>query len=579
MTQRFLLILFIGATTTAFTQAFGQSPFVPLNTDYYHLIDRTEIRHGQWAEGFHSSMKPYSRQSVVQLLDSIQPGPDYQPSDTDLFNFAYLRDDSWEWAANPDNTGNSKRPVFGKLYNKKADFYSHKTADFDIHVNPVVSFGMGQDQVAPRVGAGELGILPASVGRPYISTRGAELRGNIQKRLGFYAFVADNQVIFPFYASQYRLLYGLADGNVGFAPGEGVAKPLPNNGADFITARGYITFNFLKIVNLQFGHDRNFIGNGFRSLLLSDNSAPYLFLKLTTQFGKFQYTNLFAEMTNSDITVPTTQPKVQKFATMHHLSMNVGRHLNIGLFESEIFSRDRLDLNYLNPVIFYRYVESYRGSSDNAFIGLDAKALLWNRVQVYGQFMLDEFLIDKLRAGTGSWVNKFAAQIGAKYVDVLGVPNLDLQTEFNLVRPYTYSHFGSQTNYTHFSQPLAHPMGANFTEALAIVRYQRKRLTTSGILSVIRYGADPSADQNYGGNIRLTYNTRVREEGNFIAQGRQQLTTFADLRLSYMARHNVFVDARYLYRFTDSQYRAASYTEQLASIALRWNLPYRNYVF
>ena len=111
--------------------------------------------------------------------------------------------------------------------------------------------------------------------------------------------------------------------------------------------------------------------------------------------------------------------------------------------------------------------------------------------------MLDEFRLKPLLAGKGDWTNKFALQVGAKYIDAFTVPNLDLQTEFNLARPYTYSHEASptvtsgQTNYAHYSQPLAHPLGGNFMEGLGIVRYQRKRLSANGIFGVMMYGTDP----------------------------------------------------------------------------------------
>lgn len=573
----------------------AQSPFVPLNADYYHLIDRLEIRQGHWAEGFHSSVKPYNRHSVIQLTDSLLANPGRDFSDTDYFNFGYLRDDSWEWVRSPADSaiadpftrhlrlppspGDSEKPLLRHFYRKKADFYSLQTPDFDLHVNPVVYVGIGVDKVSAQ---SEVPIDPSPY--TFVNTRGLEVRGTIGKKLGFYTFFADNQAIYPYYITDYEQNYHSRT-EVGFAPGEAFAKPFRTNGTDFLTARGYFTLNALKIINIQFGHDRNFFGNGFRSLLLSDNSAPYLFLKLSTRFGRrFQYTNLFTELQNTQDVLPGNTLITQKFAAMHHLSVNVTPNINFGVFEAEVFSRDRLDLNYLNPIIFYRFVESYRGSADNAMIGLDFKATLLTRFLFYSQFMLDEFLLRDLIGGRGSWTNKFALQVGAKYIDAFNVPNLDLQAEMNLARPYTYSHQttqyvqAGQGNYAHYSQPMAHPLGANFVEGLGIVRYQRKKLSGTGIFSVMMYGADPPG-RNYGGNILLDYDTRVRDDGNFIGQGRKTVITSADLRASYMIRHNIFLEGRLLYRFKDSQYRPDSYTDHIASFALRWNLPYRNFVF
>jgi len=580
--------------------AVAQSPFVPLNTDYYHLIDRFEIRQNRWAEGFHSSVKPYNRQGIIQLTDSVIAHPTRDLSDTDYFNLDYLRNDSWELvnsrfdslAVDPFSRhlmptagpGDSRKPFLTNFYRKKADFYSLKTPDFDLHVNPVFYFGLGAESVTYR--DREDPAPPNKSQTLFVNTRGLEVRGTIAKRLGFYTFFADNQAVYPEYIQQYGQTYSRYDIEGASAPGQSFVKPFRTNGVDYLSARGYITFDALKIINVQFGHDRTFIGNGFRSLLLSDNAPPYLFARFTTRLGRrIQYTNLFTQLQNTQVPLAAGVRQIPpKFAAMHHLSVNIGDHVNVGVFEAEVFSRDRLDLSYLNPVILYRYVESSQGSADNAMIGIDAKANFLSHFMVYTQVMLDEFVLRELRAGNGSWTNKFAMQLGGKYIDAFGIPNLDLQLEANLARPYTYSHEGSptvsagQTNYAHYSQPLAHPLGANFVEGLGIVRYQHKRLSLNGIFGVMTSGADLPG-RNYGGNILLDYNTRVRNEGNFIGQGRKTITTYADLRASYMARHNVFLEGRVLYRYQDSQNRQNKYTDQVATLALRWNLPHSNWVF
>lgn len=581
--------------------AFTQSPFIPLNQDYYHLIDRYEIRLGRWADQHHSTVKPYNRQAVMQLIDTLENDPDRDIafSKTDLFNLGYLRDDSWEWASPQpvkaefprvsvafgqstdssatqsvilryEEPGNSRRPLLGFFYRKKADFYSIKTDEFDLHISPVLNVGFGRDR--------------ALTDPLFINTRGLEVRGSIGRKLGFYSYFSDNQAYYPRYVKEYGRIgdenrYILTAAGGGIAPGQGVVKVFNNQGADFLEARGYITFNALKIINIQLGHDRNFIGNGIRSLLLSDNAAPYLFLKFQTRFGKrFQYTNLFTELQNGQVTLSGIDLLPQKFTTMHHLSINLSRRINLGLFEAEVYSRDRFDINYLNPVILYRYVESARGSADNAFIGFDLKVNAASQLQVYGQLMLDEFLIREIRAARGSWTNKFAAQAGFKYIDVLGIANLDLQGEFNFARPYTYAHKSGQTNYAHYNQPMAHPLGANFMEGLGTLRYQNRRLSVNGTFALMMYGTDPPG-RNYGGNILKDYEIRLRDTENYVGQGRQNIATYADLRATYMLKHNLFLEARYLNRALDSQYKPDVYTSTVASFSLRWNAPYRQWIF
>ena len=53
-----------------------------------------------------------------------------------------------------------------------------------------------------------------------------------------------------------------------------------------------------KFITADFGKGRHFIGNGYRSLLLSDNQTPYPFLKLTTEFGRVKYYNLYTTFLN-----------------------------------------------------------------------------------------------------------------------------------------------------------------------------------------------------------------------------------------------------------------------------------------
>ena len=567
-----LLYVLAGCIAGFCSSAVAQSPYIPLSSDSYHLIDRMEIRQGRWSEGFHSSFKPYNRQSVIQLTDSVLTNDTYTLSSTDRFNLSYLRNDSWEWVKPLTDSvhldpiarhsvvpgvrpGDSQKPFLSLFYQKKADFYSFQNADLDLHVNPVIYFDYTKEQ--------------ANTQSLYTNTRGLEVRGTILKKLGFYTFFSDNQAFYPRYIAEYSQLYKRNAVDAGFAPGEGLAKLYRNRGADYLSARGHITFNVLKAINVQFGHDRNFIGNGYRSLFLSDNAAPYLFLKLTTRLGKhIQYTNLFTELQNVQPPLVANELIPNKYLSLHHLSVNIGKHVNLGVFEGVVYSRDRIELGYFNPIILYRFVESYRGSADNTLAGVDIKVNFLKHFLFYDQLMLDEFRISDLRAGRGSWTNKFANQIGLKYIDAFGVQNLDLQTEFNLARPYTYSHFNGQTNYVHYNQPLAHPLGANFFEWLGIARYQRERLFVTGLVSVMQFGEDPPG-RNYGHNILVTYESRFRDESNFIGQGRQTIVSYIEGRASYMLRHNLFIDGRYLYRLRSSQFRSSESTTNLGTIGLR----------
>lgn len=548
--------------------AVAQSQYIPLNDDYYHLIDRYEIRRGRLNEDFHIGVKPFQRSAVTSFLDSIKADRTMPLNDTDFFNLDYLRQDSWEWSS--DQTPMSKKTLWKRFYRKPSDFYYVQNKNFDLHLSPVTQLILGGEN--------------NSKDYLWLTARGVELRGNIGKKLGFYTYVSDTQAMFPQYVRNFTL--SAREIYVGYPvyllPGEGNVKSFSTRGMDFISARGYITFNPIKQINIQFGHDRNFIGNGYRSMVLSDWSSPYLFLRMTTQLGKFQYTNLWCGMLYYTDNRGKEVPINKKYAAIHHLSINLGRNFNIGIFEAEMFGRDNkvFDPHYLNPIIFYRYLENYLGSADNALLGLDIKWNFLKRFSFYSQFMLDEFKTSDYFGKKGSMNKKYAFQAGVKHVDFLGIPNLDLQVELNLARPYTYSHFTGYTNYVHNDLSLAHPLGANFWEVLGIARYQpTRRLTFYGTFSRSNKGIDID-ERNWGGNIYRDYlKDAPRETGTYIGQGTPVDLTFSDIRASYMLKHNFFIDGRLMFRNQVSPAASVNLKTNLATVGFRFNLPYRQQVF
>lgn len=542
----------------------AQSSYLSLDPTYTHWVDRYEVLSGEIAPEFHTSQKPYRRSDVVEFIERME-ADSANWSKTDRENFAYLKADSWEFAKD-STAGDSKKPTLKHFYKKRGDIYHVQTGGLDLHVQPVVGLSVGKE---------------SEISEPtYMNTRGVQLRGMIDKKVGFQTFLADNQMRFPSYVRA-RV------GETSAIPGEGFWKPFGTGGYDFLTARGHITFDLTDHIGFQFGHDQNQIGNGERSLILSGYSPAYTFLKFQTKVWKLQYTNIFAELTADILTDPTGVPfgvdkYPNKHMAFHHLSLNVGKNLNIGVFEAIMYTRgdsagdSRWDVGYLNPVIFYRSIEQNLGSDDNALLGVDFKWNFLRHFQMYGQVVLDEFVISEVRAGNGWWANKQSAQLGVKYLNAFGLRNLDLQGEFNVIRPYMYTHTPARTSYTHYNQPLAHPNGANMYEMVGVARYQpTQKLMLTGKLIYTRFGAD-TASSNFGSDLLQPNDQNRTEYGNTIAQGLTINQIFLDLTVSYMLRHNLFLDLQATYRRQE-----AAELEELSSdllfgqMAVRWNLPQR----
>ena len=90
---------------------------------------------------------------------------------------------------------------------------------------------------------------------------------------------------------------------------------------------------------------------------------------------------------------------------MHRLGVNITKSFELGVFETII--SEEANINYFNPIVFYRAIEQQEGSPDNSLLGIDFNYSHKGKFQFYGQFILDEFVIDALRNGEGDWRNKF----------------------------------------------------------------------------------------------------------------------------------------------------------------------------
>ena len=554
----------------------AQETYMPLDPEKYHFYERMDILSGKKTEGSGSAFKPFYRPDLKIMTDSALAN--YKKvSKADSFQVSYMQNDQWD-LYDKEGLGDSKRAIFKTFYRKKNALLHTQKEYFKIQINPVLNL---QGGVQKRDSTSET---------LYINTRGVELRGSIDNKIGFYFFAADNQATFQDYAMERTRLAGFSDPVV---PGEAFAKPFKQNkGVDFLTGRGYITWGVTKHIKMQFGHDKNFIGDGYRSLFLSDYSAPYTFLKINTKIWKFNYTNLFADLNAGYIQMTPTRGERynRKILSLHHLSMNVRPNLTIGLFESVMHGPKNGDstdaqyqLSYFNPIIFYRYIEQYHGSNDNAFVGLDYKWNFLNHFSLYGQFLFDEFVLNEVKSRSKWWANKQAFQVGLKYINALGVKNLDFQSEFNYVRPYTYSHITNYTSYTHYNQALAHPMGANFWEWIGIVRFQpAKKLFLTGKMFYIKTGEDSSNvgsqyTNNNGGNISKSYLDVASKKpyGNDMLQGIATDIIMVSLQASYMVKHNLFLDLYLQQRVKNSAMASRNSSSTSVTAGIRWNTAWR----
>ena len=516
-------------------EVLAQSSFLPQGSKFDHFLDRMEILQQNDPELNISTAKPISRRAAVriaELADSLHkfyPYDDYYHlSKVDQANLASLLLNNSEWVTGNKDSFSSKKPFLNAFYKDKANFYEVNEKDFFLAINPAI-----QQTQSYETGNKE---------RVFLNSKGLTLRGMIAGKLGFSAYLTDNQERGPGFVMDRIHQFDAV-------PGAGYYKDFHKTGVDYFDNRASIYFNACKYFDIQFGYDKNFIGNGYRSLFLSDFSAPYLFLKINTRIWKLNYENIFMELI-SQHPIGTDYQYPKKYATVHHLSVNATSWLNIGLYENIVYSRpDHYEFSYLNPVIFLVSAQQENGSPDKTTTGLDFKANIGHAVQVYGQILINEFILNQvIHYSRGYWANKQGLQLGLKYIDAFQIRNFDLQLETNVVRPFTYQHDDTVSNYSHYNQPLAHPLGANFYEFIAIAHYQPTyKWNIEGKVIYYKQGLD-SAGVNFGGNIFENYTTRPRDYGFSIGSGIPATCLNLSGLVSYQWKENLFLELSAMYR-------------------------------
>lgn len=376
----------------------------------------------------------------------------------------------------------------------------------------------------------------------YINTRGIQVQGGLGKELDFTTTIYESQGRFADYFNRYSESIKPSGGNPAVIPSIGIAKEFKTDAYDMPLAEANLTYTPSKMINLQLGYGRNFIGDGYRSLITTDGVSPNPYFKINTSFWKIKYTNTYTWLKDvrTDATVDGTYAR--KFMANHYLSWNATKRLNIGFFESVVWSNQNnrgFDMSFVNPIIFYRSVEFASSSkSGNALLGITSKYKWNNKINLYAQFLLDEFALGDVKKQDKSWRNKFAYQFGAKYYNAFGIENLLLQAEYNRVRPYVYSHSDPLTNYASVNQSLGHQWGGNFSEFVAIARYHKGRIFADAKLTAGTRGFDFDTTENtlnYGGNIYKDYDENRAFDTNVkIGQGNKITIFIADLQAGYL---------------------------------------------
>jgi len=531
--MRITLIAWMACLLPFWTHA-QSSDLRPDDRDWL-LIERMMVRH-QLLEESHLSIRNYRRDHLNQAFLNA----DWNGQDSAQWHRLLGRhndytglSDSVSLALRQKGVPESRKGIWNTFYTNPFYFFQTNQKGFYGRINPIIYLSGGDSRFKGL----------------FHNTRGVDLRGGIDGKVFFQFEFLENQVFFPSYVDEFIQTYRAL-------PQNGLIKGFSSDllgltgGRDFQNSRGSVSWQFSKHITGRMGYGRNFIGDGLRSLILSDFSNNYFYGRIDTRIWKFHYTNLWGQLAADNPSIIRGDNLITpKWFALHYFSIHINPALRFGVYEKVMFHRGNgFDINYLVPIIFYRSIEHALGSPDNALLGADFRWDLARRWSVYGQLTLDEFTFSELFGDTrGWWGNKYGVQLGVKYFDAFNIPHLTAQAEVNWVRPFTYTHRDSLRAATHYNMPLAHPLGANFQEYLVHFNYQPAgRWSGSFLFMLSQQGR--SVDENVGWNITESYDTRSRDDGFDWLEGQRRTVTSMRLKVNYELYPGVLLRSILQYR-------------------------------
>jgi len=382
--------------------------------------------------GVHQSAKPILRNSVnVEGIDGLAP-------DTADYYFK----------------------VVEKIFSEHLVELEKK--DLKVHGDFIFDFGFGSETVDDISSTGANTDL-------FQNTRGFRFEGQVGKSVYFFTDFRENQGRYPAYLNAFI-------DSLGVMPGSGRVKDFKSGAYDYSMVGGFVGIEAAPWLDLSFGHSKQFIGNGYRSLLLSDNAHNYPFASYNTKFfkGKLQYRYSLALLQDLERLPQGETPEAifkRKTSSWNYLTYKPLPNLEIGLFEQVIWKiyDDSLgsrpfDYRALIPVPgLNSAILGLEDPENNAFLGLNLAWHPWKTIRVYGQVVVDD--------------NDFVAsgyQVGALWSGIFD--RIDIQLEFNRLEEGVGRSEDPLQSADHFNQPLAHVLGSGFEEWVGMVTYYKNRI-------------------------------------------------------------------------------------------------------
>lgn len=295
-----------------------------------------------------------------------------------------------------------------------------------------------------------------------------------------------------------------------------------------------------------------------QSIVLSDNGPEMDFIKFNFNWGIMRFNSYTASTVG-----PFNQDRSKnytKFIAANQIVFSIPKVFDVGIGEQEIYSGRGIDIGYLTPFGFYKYLEQDLQDRDNGTFYLTFQTNFIKNLQFNGTFYLDENFIGKfseLNAAT----NKIAYQVGAMTYEPFGIENLSLKFAYTFIRPYVYSHINPQNSITGFGAILGNEIGPNGDRIYTnLTYYFSEKIKFDLSYAHSRKGNNIYDEQgnlikNVGGDVFLGYNLQTDGKYAPFLDGEQVNSDNIAATLRIEPIRGFVFDFNYTYNYSNNLYR------------------------
>jgi hypothetical protein len=304
-------------------------------------------------------------------------------------------------------------------------------------------------------------------------------------------------------------------------------------------------------LSAQFGREKITLGYGYGSKpILSGDNPDLDFLKFNLKYGVIRFTSIFASTVGYFL--PIRDDRYTKYFSAQRLKIAIPDMFDFALSDVIIYN-GRIDLAYMNPILFYTFAEKSLQDRDNKAFVFDLKTTAWKNIEFTGTCFIDDDQQFAFLTGKTDRSEKFVYQVGTMLYEPLKMKNLSFTVEYTKIRPYTYSHYDIKDNYTAYGIDLGHRIGPNADEIFTRLTYNvsdwgRFNLEYSHVRKGNNiYDANGNLIKNVGGDVLYTYRDGIDDPNAQFLEGERVNTEIVGFTFRWIPIRNYIFDIHYDY--------------------------------